>query len=206
MRNIHSKRVMYKHISKEILQSTGIYRTATQCESRFKTIAKRMKNQYTHNRTSGQTRCQVSYEEEFAQIRAADDSIEPEVLRGVHSVTYKSASKPTEEASTSSSTTAPTESIDHSSSEPLDDSASEATDNAGNQQRKRMNKDEAGRPNAVRMRHMEYFFERMEKLNQEREAKKDEREKRREERHLELVELHRDHIAALKDLAAKADT
>ncbi|KAH9372665.1 hypothetical protein HPB48_004610 [Haemaphysalis longicornis] len=109
MKKFRSKRVMYEHISKEILQSTGIYRTQTQCESRFKTIAKRKKNQDTNNRTSGQTRCQVSYEEEFAQIRAADDSIEPEVLRGVHSVTYKTAPKPTDEASTSTSTTAPSD-------------------------------------------------------------------------------------------------
>lgn len=144
----------------------------------------------------------MSYEEEFAQIRAADDSIEPEVLRGVHSVTYKSAPKPTEKASA----TAPSESTDHSSPEPLADSTSEATENAGDQQRKRKNKDETGRPNAGRMRHLEYFFERMEKLNQEREAKKDERENKREERHLELVKLHREHIDGLKGLAAKADT
>lgn len=93
------------------------------------------------------------------QIRAADDSTESKVLHGVHSVTYKSALKPTEEGSTSTSTTATSESTDHSNSEPLDYSTSEATENAGHQQRKRKKKDESGRPNAGRVRHIEYFFE-----------------------------------------------
>lgn len=186
MKKFRSKRAMYEHISKEILQILGISRTATQCESRFKTIAKRKKTEDTNNRTSGHTHCQVSYEEEFAQIRAADDSIEPEVLRGVNSVTYKSAPKAAEQASTSAdsagastSTSASTESPDHSSSEPLNDSTSEASENSGQQQRNKRQKDESNHPTAGRMRHMEYFFDRMEKLNQEREAKKDEREKRR---------------------------
>lgn len=137
----------------------------------------------TNNKTSGHTRCQVSYEKEFAQIRAADDSIEPEGLRGV--VTYKSAPKPIEEASTSTCETASSESTDHGSSKPLDDSTSETAEKAGHEQRKRKEKDETDRPSAGRMRHMEYFFERMEKINKERK-----REKRRQVRHLELIKLH----------------
>lgn len=198
---------MYEHISKEILQMLGICRTATQCESCFKTIAKRKKTEDTNNKTSGHTRCQVSYEEEFAQIRAADDSIEPEVLRGVHSVTYKSVPKPFDEASTSTSATGSSESTDHNSSELPDDSACETAEEAGHERRKRMKNNESGRPSGGgQMMHMQYFFERMEKINKERELKKDEREKRREERHLELIKLHKEHIDALKDLATKAGT
>lgn len=115
----------------------------------------------------------MSYEEEFAQIRAADDSIEPEVLRGVHSVTYKSVPKPVDEASTSTSETAASESTDHDSSELLD-SACETAEEAGHERRKRMKNNETGHPSGgSRMMHMQYFFKRMEKIDKEREAKRD---------------------------------
>ncbi|KAH7953027.1 hypothetical protein HPB49_003670 [Dermacentor silvarum] len=59
------------------------------CETRFKTTAKRKRNEDRNNRTSGHSRYNVVFEEEFAAIRAIDDSLEPEVLRGVKKVTYK---------------------------------------------------------------------------------------------------------------------
>lgn len=65
MKKFRGKRVMYEHISKEILQILGIFRTATVPAS-FKTIAKRKKTEDTNNKTSSHTHYPVSYEEEFA--------------------------------------------------------------------------------------------------------------------------------------------
>ncbi|KAH7948983.1 hypothetical protein HPB49_002375 [Dermacentor silvarum] len=208
MKKFRCKRAMYEYISKEILQILNIYRTPTQCESRFKTIAKRKKDEDTNNKTSGHSRCQVSYEEEFAAIRAADDSIQPEVLRGVHSVTYKTsqsaqgAKDPANILTGAANIPIGADCADLSgNSEFLDAPSSVVTDSAP----KRKGTHKAGRPNAGRMMHMKYFFEHMQIINEEREAKREEREKRREERHQELLKLHREHIAALKDLAAKED-
>ncbi|KAL3205887.1 hypothetical protein MRX96_040568 [Rhipicephalus microplus] len=64
---------------------------------------KKEKNEVTNNKTSGRSRCRVSYEEEFARIRALDDSIEPEVLRGIGTVSYKAAA--VDSPSTSAQTT-----------------------------------------------------------------------------------------------------
>ncbi|KAL1469497.1 hypothetical protein MTO96_041046, partial [Rhipicephalus appendiculatus] len=83
------KREMFDQISRGIFALLNTVRTGVQCETRFKTISRRKRNEDCNNRTSGQSRCNVSYEEEFAAIRAIDDGLEPEVLRGVGKVTYR---------------------------------------------------------------------------------------------------------------------
>lgn len=47
------------------------------------------KLQIDNNRTSGQVRTPVTYESEISTITALDDSIEPEVMRGVNFVQKK---------------------------------------------------------------------------------------------------------------------
>ncbi|KAH7954501.1 hypothetical protein HPB49_019263 [Dermacentor silvarum] len=200
---------MYEYIYKDILQILNIYRTPTQCESRFKTVAKLKKDEHTNNKTSGRSRCQVSNEEEFAAIRAADDSIQPEVLRGVLSVTYRTSQSaqgtkdPANILTGAANIPIGADCADLSgNSEFLDAPSSVVTDSAP----KRTVTHKVGRPNAGLMMHMKYFFEHMKsEINEEREAKREEREKRREERHQELLRLHREHIAALKALATKED-
>lgn len=81
MKRFSSKRAMYEQIAKDIFEVLQITRTGVQCETRFKTLAKRKRSEDNHNRTSGNSRCQTSYEEEFNAIRAIDDSLEPEVSK-----------------------------------------------------------------------------------------------------------------------------
>ncbi|XP_077553866.1 uncharacterized protein LOC144168774 [Haemaphysalis longicornis] len=204
LKKFRTKRAMYQQVAKEILQILGIRRSAEQCDSRLKTIIRRKKNEVTNNRTSGRSRCRVSYEEEFAKIRALDDSIEPEVLRGVGTVSYKAAA--VDSPSTSAQTTDSSGSADPS---PLpsfpetegDSSGSSSLPETEGTRAKRAKKDRAARPSTGRMQDMEFFFQEMRKINEEREQKKEEREKRREERHQELLQAHQQHIAALRDLA-----
>lgn len=199
---------MYQEVAKEILKILGIRRSAEQCESRLKTIIRRKKNEVTNNRTSGRSRCRVSYEEEFARIRALDDSIEPEVLRGVGTVSYKAAA--VDSPSTSAQTTDSSGSADLS---PLPSFPETEGDSSGSSslletegtQAKRPKKDRATRAGTRRMQDMVFFFQEMRKINEEREQKKEEREKRREERNQELLKAHQEHIAALRDLAKNSE-
>lgn len=77
---------MYEALGRSISEQFNNTRTATQCETRFKTIKKRKTEVRTYNKTSGNTRKNVPFEDEFEQIAALDDSIEPEVMMGVSAV------------------------------------------------------------------------------------------------------------------------
>ncbi|KAH8008972.1 hypothetical protein MRX96_019311 [Rhipicephalus microplus] len=206
-KKFRTKRAMYQEVAKEILKILGISRSAEQCDSRLKTIIRRKKNEVTNNRTSGRSRCRVSYEE-FARIRALDDSIEPEVLRGVGTVSYKAAA--VDSPSTSAQTTDSSGSADPS---PLSSFPETEGDSSGSSslletegtQAKRPKKDRATRAGTCRMQDMAFFFQEMRNINKEREQKKEEREKRREERHQELLKAHQEHIAALRDLAKNSE-
>lgn len=188
LKKFRTKRAMYEKVAKEMFQILGIRRSAEQCDSCFKTIVRRKKNDLTNNRTSGMTRRKVSYEEEFAKIRAADDSIELEVLRGVGTVSYKAAA--VDSPSPSVPTTDSSGSADWSHLPPEtggDSSGSSGLPETEQRQAKRMKRDRATRPSTGRMQDMSFFFQEMRKINEDRECKKEEREKRREERHAELL-------------------
>ncbi|KAK8765408.1 hypothetical protein V5799_031983, partial [Amblyomma americanum] len=88
LKKFRSKRAMFEQIACDMFGIPGIHRTAVQCETRFKTVSKRKRNEEKHNNTSGNSRCRVEYEQESDAIKAIDDSLEPEVLRGVDTVRW----------------------------------------------------------------------------------------------------------------------
>lgn len=189
LKKFRTKKAMFDQIAKKIKELMGVSRTGTQCETRYKTMMRTRKNQVDNNRRSGSARCTIDYEQEFASIAALDDSVEPEVMRGVRSVVYKEG--PTLAAT--SSVAAP-------------QCSTEAAPTVSSQKRGRT-ADRSQRPSTDRMRHMTLFFEKMEELQKQKEVKKEEREKkavereaRREERHQELLSAHREHIAAIQKL------
>lgn len=203
MKRFKSKRVMFEKISKDLECVLRIKRTGVQCETRFKTVLKRKRDEEKQNKTSGQTRCQVSYEQEFAAISAQDDSLEPEVLRGVRKVIYKK--KPSASSSLQGSSGGLCESASSSSSSMTspEDCSTEQQESAPESIPKKSSRD--NRPSTGRMKHMNLFFEEMKKLSEERETRKEERERRkeiqREKRHMEIMSAHAEHMAALKKLA-----
>ncbi|KAL1482584.1 hypothetical protein MTO96_033692 [Rhipicephalus appendiculatus] len=166
-----------------------------QCETRFKTISRRKRNEDSNNRTSGQSRCNVSYEEEFAAIRAIDDSLEPEVLRGVGKVTYKRVHA----AADNSNPSKQSREFNVESTDQDVRMSSNATRATGRPERPRNR-----RQSMDRMKHMKIFFDEMYKINEEREARKEERERRREEaraqRHRDILQAHADYVKAIKEL------
>lgn len=55
-------------------------------ETDIKRLLKKKKNPVDNNSKSGSSRMDVEYEEELKKISAIDDSIEPEILRGVKKI------------------------------------------------------------------------------------------------------------------------
>ncbi|KAH7959936.1 hypothetical protein HPB49_015214 [Dermacentor silvarum] len=186
----------------------NVVRTGIQCETRFKTIAKRKRNEDRNNHTSGHSRCNVVFEEEFAAIRAIDDSLEPEVLRGVNKVTYK-------RVPSAAHATAEDPNLVSSVSSNLDDNSQGFINTALPEQVEncRLHCDGTTpkgarprnqRPSTDRMKHMKMFFDEMHKMNEQREARKEERERKREEaraqRHQEILQAHADYMDALRKI------
>ncbi|KAH7953686.1 hypothetical protein HPB49_011197 [Dermacentor silvarum] len=156
----------------------NVVRTGIQCETRFKTIAKRKRNEDRNNRTSGHSRCNVVFEEEFAAIRAIDDSLEPEVLRGVKKVTYErvpsAAHATAEDPNLVSSVSA---NLDDNSQGFINTALPEQVENGrlhcdGTTPKGRPARPRNQRPSTDRMKHMKMFFDEMHKINEQREARK----------------------------------
>ncbi|XP_077507459.1 uncharacterized protein LOC144118382 [Amblyomma americanum] len=207
LKKFRSKRAMFEQIACDMFGILGIHRTAVQCETRFKTVSKRKRNEEKHNNTSGNSRCRVEYEQEFDAIKAIDDSLEPEVLRGVDTVRYKKAS--TRKASPRPSTSADVQENSEFSGDTLSlissggDCSFEAGTDSQDEEPKKKRADRRLRPSNSRMQHLQLFFDEMNKLHREKEKKKEDREQRKEQRHQELLKAHSEHMALLKTLAEK---
>lgn len=80
LKKFRNKRAMWNHISKQIETRLNVSRTPSQCESRYKTVLKRKVTATKINKTSGETRKDVDFEDEIEKIKSLDDSVEPEVL------------------------------------------------------------------------------------------------------------------------------
>ncbi|KAL1425351.1 hypothetical protein MTO96_019238 [Rhipicephalus appendiculatus] len=195
MKRFKCKREMFEQISRDIFALLNTVRTGVQCETRFKTISRRKRNEDSNNRTSGQSRCNVSYEEEFAAIRAIDDSLEPEVLRGVGKVTYKRVHA----AADNSNPSKQSREFNVESTDQDVRMSSDATRATGRPERPRNR-----RQSMDRMKHMKIFFDEMYKINEEREARKEERGRRREkaraQRHRDIMQADADYVKAIKEL------
>lgn len=67
---------MFGQTARDIFRVLGVPRTAVQCETRFKALAKLKRSEDKNNRTSGRALCRVSCDD-FATIKGVDDSLEP---------------------------------------------------------------------------------------------------------------------------------
>lgn len=83
------KKYMWQHLALVMTDIFGSKWTWEELEKRVKNIIDEKKGAVERNRKSGGTRTVVEYEEEIDKIAAVDDSIEPEVLRGINYVRYK---------------------------------------------------------------------------------------------------------------------
>lgn len=89
MKRFRTKNDMWNHLADVMNGIFGSKKTHDRLSKRVQTILNQKKNAVNRNRKSGATRMDVAYEEEVDKIAAVDDSIEPEVLRGVKRVQYK---------------------------------------------------------------------------------------------------------------------
>lgn len=80
------------------------YNFLCQCQNKYKAITRKRKLAVDNNRKSGSTRIDVEFEDELSKIAALDDSIEPEVLRGVNYVQYKDTTEDRPEVQTPAKT------------------------------------------------------------------------------------------------------
>ncbi|XP_063235035.1 uncharacterized protein LOC134537953 isoform X2 [Bacillus rossius redtenbacheri] len=116
MKRFRTKKVMWEQIASDIENILSIKRTGIQCQNRFKTIMKRKKLAMTNNSTSGSTREAVPFETEYRAIAAVDDSLVPDVMRGVDKVILNSKPIPTSENFDAGPMSSPSSSFSSSSS------------------------------------------------------------------------------------------
>lgn len=84
---------MWAQIALDLKEILKVERTIQQVENRYKTVIKRKKQAVENNDKSGSSRQNVEFENELAKIAAQDDSIHPEVLRGVEECIVKQQPK-----------------------------------------------------------------------------------------------------------------
>ncbi|XP_040064658.2 chromatin assembly factor 1 subunit A-like [Ixodes scapularis] len=156
-----TRKHMFIKIAEEINERMNSHYTAQQCDTRFKTLKKRKTKVVDSNGKSGATRQHIEFEEEFNLIRAADDSVEPEVMMGVSQAVYKQTTLHAPASSTEN---------------PRPSTSAECTT---------LKKPPCPRQNPERMRHMEHFFSKMEDLRKKKDEARACKEERREERRVE---------------------
>lgn len=171
MKKFKCKREMFEQIGRDMFALLNVVRTGIQCETRFKTIAKRKRNEDRSNHTSGHSRCNVVFEEEFAAIRATDDSLEPEVLRGVKKVTYKKVPSAAHATAEDPNLVSSISNLDDNSQGFINTALPEQVENGrlhcdGTTPKGRAARPRNQRPSTDRMKHMKMFFDEMHKMNE----------------------------------------
>lgn len=84
---------MWAQIANDLKEIINAKKTPAQVENRYKTIIKRKKKAIENNHKSGSSRQCIEYEQELLKIAAADDSVEPEVLRSSSQFVLKKRSE-----------------------------------------------------------------------------------------------------------------
>ncbi|XP_064457203.1 uncharacterized protein LOC135368058 [Ornithodoros turicata] len=92
LKRFKNRKSMFQKISQDILSILGTEKTHIQCENRVKTILRRKRHAIKNNSQSGASPLPVPYQEELQAILRKDDSIDPEILRDAHGVTYRGVS------------------------------------------------------------------------------------------------------------------
>lgn len=89
MKLFRTKSVMWETLTTKMNLVFESTRTSEQLSKRVADVIELKKAAVNRNRVSGAVREEVEYEDELEKIAAIDDSIEPEVMRGVNFVKYK---------------------------------------------------------------------------------------------------------------------
>lgn len=75
MKKFRNKKAMRQTISDNIESKLQILRTAGHCETRYKTIIKRKTHVISNNKTSGEVKDDVQFQEELEKIKSLDDNV-----------------------------------------------------------------------------------------------------------------------------------
>lgn len=86
MKKFKNKKSMWIQLASDIQEELNVDFSYIQVENRYKTIRKRKKTIMDNNRSTGASRLDDEYEEEWKEITNNDDSILPEVLRSAKTV------------------------------------------------------------------------------------------------------------------------
>jgi len=86
MKKFKNKKSMWMQIASDIQEEFNVDFSHIQVENRYKTICKRKKSIIDNNKSTGASRMDDEYEEEWREITNNDDSILPEVLRSAKTV------------------------------------------------------------------------------------------------------------------------
>lgn len=86
MKIFQTKKVMWQFLARKMANKFDSTKSGVDLANRVGAVIKQKKATICGNHVSGAVRGNVEYEEELDKIAAADDSIEPEVMRGVKSV------------------------------------------------------------------------------------------------------------------------
>lgn len=89
MKYFRTKALMWDFLATKINSFFNTLKTSKQVSKRYDTVIRQKKEDVNKNRVSGAVRGDVEFQDEIDKIAAADDSIEPEVLRGINFVKYK---------------------------------------------------------------------------------------------------------------------
>ncbi|KAH8032950.1 hypothetical protein HPB51_004141 [Rhipicephalus microplus] len=103
MKKFKNKKAMFAKIAADNTEAVGVPKTGDQCCSRYKTVMRRKRSAAAHNNKSGNSPCDVPFEDDIAKIRWLDDSLQPEELRDSSGIV--SIKRPPRQASTSQSST-----------------------------------------------------------------------------------------------------
>jgi len=86
MKKFKNKKSMWIQLASDIQEELNVDFSYIQVENRYKTIRKRKNTIIDNNRSTGASRLDDEYEEEWKEITNNDDSILPEVLRSAKTV------------------------------------------------------------------------------------------------------------------------
>ncbi|XP_075738459.1 uncharacterized protein LOC142783776 [Rhipicephalus microplus] len=178
MKKFKNKKAMFAKIAANITEAVGVPETGDQCCSRYKTVMRRKRSAAAHNNKSGNSPCDVPFEDDIAKIRWLDDSLEPEELRDSSGIV--SIKRPPSQASTSQSSTSQA-----SRSQELTSQGSTSQELTSTTKEPEPEKPKLS---ASRMLEMNHFFGEMSKIQEEKEKKRTELEIERRKRHEERQE------------------
>ncbi|XP_075550730.1 uncharacterized protein LOC142584488 [Dermacentor variabilis] len=102
LKKFKNKKLMFSQIAADITEALGVPKSE-QCCSRYKTVMRRKRSATADNNKSGNSPCEVPFEDEVARIRWLDDSLEPEELRDSSGVV--AVKRPVSQASASPAST-----------------------------------------------------------------------------------------------------